>query len=380
MPRRALRHDLTSEQTVGQMHESLLHTLGNLTLTGYNSALSNSEFTEKRKQLQKSGLTMNQEIAQQATWGRSEIQARAEQLADRITQIWPGPVDVAPGVTDIAWSTMDKALAEMPAGSWTTYGDLAALIGSHPVPVGMRLANHPVPNAHRVLQADGKISPSFRWPEPGRVDDPADLLRAEGVTFDEQDRADPAQRLSVEDLAQIAGMTIGDLPDTRPMPPQGQDRDLRDRFVEQLATQQAPDTVHSVLAILDSWTAMGGTLLYGYGGQTSCFLIARDKAHPDGNIWPVVIYPLRSCEVVFQHLAARPPFDDVQMRQELRERLNKIPGVDLPFAKIELRPTFPLKLLADHVARDLFIDTLKWFYDQATCMAPSPSPAMESET
>ena len=149
------------------------------------------------------------------------------------------------------------------------------------------------------------------------------------------------------------------------MPSSGQDPVLRDQFIEQLATQQGPDTVHSVLAILDTWTAIGGTLLYGYGGQTSCFLMARDKAHPDGSIWPVVIYPLRSCEVVFQHLAARPPFEDVQMRQELRERLNKIPGVDLPFAKIELRPAFPLKVLADPAARDLFIDALKWFYDQA---------------
>jgi alkylated DNA nucleotide flippase Atl1 len=363
--RQALSHDLTGDETADQVHESLVHTLGNLTLTGYNSALSNSEFTDKRQQLLKSGLAMNQEIAVQATWGRPEILARAEHLAERIISIWPGPVAAAPEGADIAWSTMDKALAEMPAGSWTTYGDLAALIGSHPVPVGMRLANHPAPNAHRVLQAEGRISPSFRWLEPGRADNPVDLLRAEGVIFDEQDHADPAQRLSVEDLAQIAGITIGDLPDTGPIPSQGPDPSLRDKFVEQLATEQGPGTVHSILAILDSWIAIGGTLQYGYGGQTSCFLIARDRAHPEDSIWPVVIYPLRSCEVVFQHLAARPPFEDVQMRQELRERLNKIPGVDLPFAKIELRPAFPLQLLADLSARDIFIDTLRWFYDQA---------------
>lgn len=378
--RQALGQDLTGEETVGQVHEALVHTLGNLTLTGYNPVLSNNDFTDKRQQLQKSGLAMNQEIARQATWGRPEILARAERLAERIARIWPGPVDAGPDVTDIAWGTMSKALAEMPAGSWTTYGDVAALIGSHPVPVGVRLADHPVPNAHRVLQADGKISPSFRWSEPGRLDDPADLLRAEGVIFDEHDRADPAQRLSVEDLAQLAGLTIGDLPETDPMPSQGQDPALRDRFVEQLAMQQGRDTVRSVLAVLDSWTAIGGTLQYGYGGQTSCFLMARDKTDPDGSIWPVIIYPLRSCEVVFQHLAVRPPFEDVHMRQELRERLNKIPGVDLPFAKIELRPAFPLKVLADPAARDLFIGVLKWFYDQAVRTTSSPSAAAESET
>lgn len=61
----------------------------------------------------------------------------------------------------------------------------------------------------------------------------------------------------------------------------------------------------------------------------------------------------------------RPPFDDIQLRQEFRERLNKIPGADLPEAKLELRPGFPLELLNDQAARDQFIDALAWFYNQA---------------
>ncbi|WP_236648377.1 MULTISPECIES: MGMT family protein [Micromonospora] len=96
---------------------------------------------------------------------------------------------------------MTKALAELPAGSWTTYGDLAALIGSHPVPVGARLANYPLPNAHRVLQVEGIVSPNFRWADAERTDDPRDLLRAEGVEFDQYGRADQAQRIGTEDGA-----------------------------------------------------------------------------------------------------------------------------------------------------------------------------------
>lgn len=64
-------------------------------------------------------------------------------------------------------------------------------------------------------------------------------------------------------------------------------------------------------------------------------------------------------------MAIRPPFDDVQLRQEFRERLNKIPGVGLPAAKLELRPGFPLGILADVEAQTLFIDALDWFYQQA---------------
>jgi hypothetical protein len=197
------------------------------------------------------------------------------------------------------------------------------------------------------------------------MDDPRDVLRAEGVNFDDQGRADQSQRLTVEDLARLAGLTVGDLPGDLPIPAEGQDPDLRDRFVEQLHMQQEPATVKAVLGILDYWTSLGGMLTYGLADQTSCFLLARNKAHPDGNIWPVTFYPLRSCEVVFQHLASRPPFDDIHLREEFRERLNKVPGVDLPASKIELRPAFPLEVLADARARELFIDALEWFYQQA---------------
>jgi len=54
------------------------------------------------------------------------------------------------------------------------------------------------------------------------------------------------------------------------------------------------------------------------------------------------------------------------MREVLRQRLNKIPGVDLPASKIELRPAFPLTVIADPAAREILIDALGWFYQQAT--------------
>ena len=93
---------------------SLVHTLGNLTLTGYNSTMSNKPFEVKGEQLHKSGLAMNQEIALESRWGRAEIHARASQLAQRIAKTWPGPVDVGPGDAGTPWDIMAKALAGYP--------------------------------------------------------------------------------------------------------------------------------------------------------------------------------------------------------------------------------------------------------------------------
>jgi uncharacterized protein with ParB-like and HNH nuclease domain/alkylated DNA nucleotide flippase Atl1 len=362
--RSMLAQDLDAGESVEQVYSSLLHTLGNLTLTGYNPKLSNNSFDEKRELLAKSGLAMNQDIASQPRWGRPEILARATDLARRIVQIWPAPVDVTEP-PDPAWEVAIKALAEIPAGAWTTYGDLAMLIGTHPIAVGSHLANYPMPNAHRVLQANGRISDGFRWPD-GRSDNPRSILESEGVIFDDHDRADPQQRLGVEDLAQLGGLTVDELPESLPDLP-FEDEYLT-RFTEQLAAYQTTATMNAVVFVLDAWTSMSGKLWLGQGSETSCFLVAREGPRRLDNIWPIVMYPTGKCEVVFQYLAARKPFDDVQLRQEFRERLNKIPGVDLPLAKLELRPGFPLEILADAQARELFIDALGWFYQQANAL------------
>ncbi|MEO3777267.1 DUF1524 domain-containing protein [Micromonospora sp. B11E3] len=44
------------------MHEALLHTLGNLTLTGYKPELGNKPFAAKRAELEKSGIRLSQKI------------------------------------------------------------------------------------------------------------------------------------------------------------------------------------------------------------------------------------------------------------------------------------------------------------------------------
>ena len=72
------------------------------------------------------------------------------------------------------------------------------------------------------------------------------------------------------------------------------------------------------------------------------------------------IYPRRT-EVPFGLLKGRPVFDDPVLREELRQRLNDAPGIDIPAAKIDLWPSFPVTLLADEAVWDVLIATLDWF-------------------
>lgn len=73
------------------IQEKYLHCMGNLTLTGYNSELSNNSFDEKKEYYNESNLYMNKQIALNDTWGEKEILARAEWLFHEISSIWKCP-------------------------------------------------------------------------------------------------------------------------------------------------------------------------------------------------------------------------------------------------------------------------------------------------
>lgn len=68
--------------------EQLLHTLGNLTLTGYNGELSNKPYGVKRAELLKSHLELNRCFAEVEQWTPDAIRARGRSLAQRALKIW----------------------------------------------------------------------------------------------------------------------------------------------------------------------------------------------------------------------------------------------------------------------------------------------------
>ena len=70
-------------------HALWLHTLGNLTLTGYNSEMSNDDFPAKRKRLTGGSLHLNKLFAGFESWRAADIMARAEILVEPVFAIWP---------------------------------------------------------------------------------------------------------------------------------------------------------------------------------------------------------------------------------------------------------------------------------------------------
>lgn len=76
-----------------------VHKLGNLTVTGYNSALSNYSFEQKRDRVNKegkyigykNGLEVNHELAQKEVWSVEDIKARTERLVTEVNKMFKIP-------------------------------------------------------------------------------------------------------------------------------------------------------------------------------------------------------------------------------------------------------------------------------------------------
>lgn len=78
-----------------RVQQQWLHTLGNLTLTGYNAEYSDRPFAEKRDReggFKQSPLKMNAGLGEFDTWNEAAIQKRAATLATRAVTVWRAPV------------------------------------------------------------------------------------------------------------------------------------------------------------------------------------------------------------------------------------------------------------------------------------------------
>lgn len=81
-------------ENADDIHERWLNTMGNLTLTGYNSQYSNSPFAEKRDRkngFKDSGFRLNKYIASCEAWGPEQMEERFERVWELFMELWPLP-------------------------------------------------------------------------------------------------------------------------------------------------------------------------------------------------------------------------------------------------------------------------------------------------
>ena len=85
-----------------------------------------------------------------------------------------------------------------------------------------------------------------------------------------------------------------------------------------------------------------------------------------GQDWyvPFALWTYGQVETQFQHIKARPAFASAEVREQLRQRFNELPSVDLPPDGIERRPSFPMSVLSDPASMTSLKSTVDWMLDR----------------
>lgn len=130
-------------------------------------------------------------------------------------------------------------------------------------------------------------------------------------------------------------------------------------FLTELRDRKGQNEANAAVAILDWAKRNASYIWWGKGAKDGSFypMINHDgEKHFIASVWTY-----GRVEIPFQWMVSRPPFDTNAKRLELRERLNRTPGVDIPADAISRRPTIPLALFTDADVLQAFLSVLDWY-------------------
>lgn len=94
-----------------EIHQKFLHTLANLTITGYNSKYSNKSFTEKKETdngFIQSPLLLNTYIKEQTTWSQEQLAQRQEWWKQQVEKLWPCPTSSFVPPVNTTWISLNS--------------------------------------------------------------------------------------------------------------------------------------------------------------------------------------------------------------------------------------------------------------------------------
>ena len=142
-----------------------------------------------------------------------------------------------------------------------------------------------------------------------------------------------------------------------------------ERLLGSLA-EHSTEAVDTARKIIDWSERRHLRLWYGRGSQTGSVTAGTSAGI---GCYPFILYTDGKVEIGFETLLRRPPFDRDETREELRGRLNAIPGVNLPPDGLARRPTFALTALYTQSGLQTFLDAMGWVLDEVAA-AESSTP------
>ena len=184
--------------------------------------------------------------------------------------------------------------------------------------------------------------------------DPAEVLAIEVKRF--QGRG--AQTLLVPKLIGQTAEAVG-----RKSVSSRVSRDWDERsFFEELRGRRG-EQEHNVAKRIYNWSQKNMTrFCWGHGLKDgSCIPVFDYNAQ---NYWPFSLWTYGRIEIQFQYLKERSPFDSVETRMELLNKLNGISGISIPEDSIEKRPSIKLSVFKDDKIVDQLLSVYEWILER----------------
>ncbi len=186
----------------------------------------------------------------------------------------------------------------------------------------------------------------------------------------------PTEVLAVEVRQYVAGegnqrvltpLVIGSQEKTNTVKPDVKQWDEASFFPE-LEARHGPQAVATARTLLDWATSRRCRIWWGRGPRSGSFYAMLDL--PAGPAYTFAVWTYQSVEIQFQYMAV-PPFNDQAHRDELRRRLNEIPGVNISADRLAKRPSIPLQALTDEAALRQFLAAFDWYIETVRGAAAS---------
>jgi hypothetical protein len=133
-------------------------------------------------------------------------------------------------------------------------------------------------------------------------------------------------------------------------------------FFEELRQRRGESEAEVARKILAWGTANALQICWGKGSKVGSFYATLN--HEEKKHYTTVVWTYGSIEIPFRTMLTRKPFDDQARRLELRDRLNAIPGVEIPADGINRNPSIPLAALGDDAAMAQFLAVLDWYVSE----------------
>ncbi|MBY0528277.1 MAG: hypothetical protein K2R98_33110 [Gemmataceae bacterium] len=133
-------------------------------------------------------------------------------------------------------------------------------------------------------------------------------------------------------------------------------------FLDLLSQRYGPAEAEVAQDILDWAKKNNLRLWWGKGAKDGSFFPMIDHNGLKNSI--ISVWTYGRLEIQFQWMKERPPFDAEAKRRELRDRLNRVPGIEIPLDSLTLRPRILLSTLADKTALTQFLAVLDWFVQE----------------